>query len=261
MAEATKRASRAERATEAGVGRTPAAKAKKSSARTPAAKSKAPATKAEPKKRKPVTTLGGQEAKTRHFLVDRELHAKASERVAQFEGLVLSDVMRHGIDLYAKEAPSRPVEETLLPASALESLAALKGDSARLTEYTAALARAGWTYQAIANSMVAAGLAAKMSRQAVSLRVKRAPEKLRRGLPKVPKPSARRLVPRNESEAMHRETRSKDTLYNTSFRVADESYLAAKARCKAEGSMVTVVIEDTLKAFLAGKYDKALGLK
>lgn len=215
--------------------------------------------------RRPVT-LNGQPASNRHFLLDRDLYNESMARVAE-DGLSLSDVLRHGIDVYAKKAPKEDVPDKtqVLPRGALAEIKRMykAGESDRLNEYLAALHRGQWTMQALADSFVAAGLVDKISRQAVSLRINKAPEALSADLPPVPELGPRRSLPsprkgktKEEYEAASKKRGGKSDAHDLAFRVEDSAYHAAARRAKRENAMMSGVLDEVLVSYLAGDFDK-----
>lgn len=230
----------------------------------PAAKKKA-AVKKKVAAKKPtprVVTLNGKPAKNRHFLLDKTLVQQAGERCRE-DGIAVSDVLRHGIEVYGAHAPNeRDVRPAMnvLPAKSLKDLKRVwvSGDSERASHYLAALHRAGWTTQSIADSLVAAGAAERMTRQAVSLRTSKAPDDLRADLPEVPELGPRRAIvsPRKgEVAPFPPKPKSGERAHDMSFRVADEDYAAAARRAKHEGAMMSAVLDEVLASYLSGEYD------
>lgn len=227
---------------------------KKSAAKRTPAKKVAPAHKG--------VMLDGKPAKNRHFLIDLPLLEQASKRCAE-DGVVISDVLRHGLEVYAADAPARASTGVrVLPAEALAELKRLRwtGDSDGISQYLAACHRAGWTTQALADSMVKSGAAANMSRQAVSLRVLKAPEVLRDDLPEVPELGPRRTIesPRKGKtrvEYTAEQGKSQQTTHDMSFRITDEVYTKARRRAKNEGAMMSGVVDSLLEAYINGEYD------
>lgn len=227
----------------------------------PSAKERTAKAKVKPEPR-PVM-LNGKPAKTRHFLLDRSLHRQASKQTLK-DGLVISDVLRYGLSQYAASSPMSGKSEaplTVLPKEAQSDLKALwlSGDSERITHYLAALSRGGWTNQAIADSLIASGAVDKMTRQAVNLRVVKAPEELRDDLPEVPERGPRRSLvsPRKgvkgKFEGAKKKTRSNS--HDLSFRVTDEEYEVASKRAKYEGAMMSGVLDNILLDYVNGEYD------
>lgn len=246
--------------------------AKKTVAKRDAVKkgaAKAPAKKAAARRRGPVM-LDGKPAHNRHFLLTRSIYDSAVVRCAE-DGINVSDVLRLGIDNYGAKAPTEAKAKAgrPLPKTALAELRRLyRTDSARLTEYLAACHRAGWTLQALADGLVESGAVDKISRQAVSLRILKAPERLSEDLPAIPPLGPRRVIasPRKglrqaefekagASAKREREANSHDL----AFRVTDEAYELAARRAKYEGAMMSGVLDQVLLNYLDGKYDKALG--
>jgi hypothetical protein len=219
--------------------------------------------------RKGPVMLDGQPAHNRHFLLTREIYDRASLRCEE-DGISLSDVLRHGIDNYGANAPTaeKAAAGRRLPKSALAEMKRLyRSDSAKLTEYLAACHRAGWPLQALADGLVESGAVDKFSRQAVSLRVLRAPEVLSDSLPNPPALGPRRTItsPRRglradefaKAGASAKREREAST-YDFAFRVIDEAYEKAHRRAKYEGAMMSGVLDKVLLNYLDGKYDKAL---
>lgn len=248
---------------------TATAPAKKTAARTSTAR-KSSAKKAPARRRTGPVMLDGKPAHNRHFLLTRSIYEDASDR-CDSQGLSLSDVLRHGIDNYGAKAPTAEKAKAgrSLPKSALAELKRLyRSDSARLTEYLAACHRSGWTLQALADGLVQSGAVDKISRQAVSLRILKAPERLSKDLPAVPALGPRRAItsPRKgltmaefeKAGASAKREREANT-YDLSFRVTDEAYELASRRAKYEGAMMSGVMDQILLNYLDGKYDKALG--
>ena len=230
---------------------------------------KVAAQKAPPRRRSGPIMLYGEPAHNRHFLLTRDIYEQASARCDE-DGISLSDVMRHGIDTYGAKAPSAEKAEAgrSLPKSALADMKRLYGsDSGMLTEYLAACHRAGWPLQNLADGLVASGAVEKISRQAISLRVLRAPDVLSASLPKVPALGPRRAMtsPRRGVRASEfaaagasaKREREANT-YDFAFRVTDEAYEKASRRAKYEGAMMSGVMDQVLLNYLDGKYDKVL---
>lgn len=245
--------------------------AKKTVAKRDAVKKGAAKTAAKkaPARRSGPVMLDGQPAHNRHFLLTRSIYEDAVDR-CQEQGINVSDVLRLGIDNYGAKAPTAAKAKggRPLPKTALAELKRLhRTDSARLSEYLAACHRAGWTLQALADALVESGAVDKISRQAVSLRILKAPERLSADLPTVPALGPRRVIasPRKglrqaefekagASAKREREANSHDL----AFRVTDEAYELAARRAKYEGAMMSGVLDQVLLNYLDGKYDKAL---
>lgn len=238
---------------------------KKAATKTAATKrtTKRAAAKPKPKPQRRPVTLNGKPASNRHFLLDTALYQSAVSR-CQEDGVAISDVLRHGIEVYSADAPrARDLKPALdvLPKNALKDLKEVwtSGDSERATHYVAALHRSGWTVQAIANSLVESGAVSKMSRQAISLRALKAPEELRDDLPEVPTLGPRRaIVAANKGqkgEYKAPKTKARDRAHDLSFRIADDDYARATRRAKHEGAMMSGVLDNILASYLAGEYD------
>lgn len=241
--------------------------AKKSPTRTMAVK-KAVTAKKSPSK----VMLHGEAAKNRHFRVDRELFEATVDRCEE-NGTNISDVMRLGIDLYGKKAPAPEAVSDGLQVLPRASLAFLKksftaGESAVAYEFLAACHRQGWTLQSLANSLVAAGVVKSISRQAVSLRLLKVPEELSDDLPRVPELGPRRVMtsPRKGKTADQFAASSKKakrmhaaSTYDLAFRVADSAYEPAARRAKHEHAMMARVLDEIMKEYLSGAYDRKLG--
>jgi hypothetical protein len=234
-----------------------------------ATKKEAPAKKAAARKKMPPPRplmLDGEPASNRHFLLDRDMMKKATARCAA-QGIIISDVLRHGVDVYAEGAPPEGKEKTalmFLPDRAMKALAKeYETNSERATHYMAALHRAGWPTRVIADSLVESGVAFRMSRQAVSLRVLKAPDELFDDLPKVPDLGPRRpIVSARKGQTGEYKPlppkRPRDMAHDVGFRVKNSVYADAARRAKHEGAMMSGVLDLVLEAYLAGEYDKAL---
>lgn len=231
----------------------------KPAAKKVAAKKKAAAKKPVPR----AVTLNGKPAKNRHFLLDRSLYQQAADRCRE-DGIAISDVLRHGIEVYGAHAPKeRDVRPALnvLPSKSLRDLKAVwaSGDSELASHYLAALHRAGWTTQSIADSLVASGAVDRMTRQAVSLRTSKAPDELRADLPEVPELGPRRAIVSarkgRKGPFLPSEKKTRDASHDLSFRVADEDYAAAARRAKHEGAMMSGVLDEVLRSYTSGEYD------
>lgn len=208
--------------------------------------------------------LNGQPAKNRHFLLDKALLKQATAKCRK-DGLVISDVLRHGLTVYSADAPPEGEVQSALDLLPEETMGDLKdvwlsGDSDKATHYVAALHRAGWPTRAIADSLVASGAVEKMSRQAVSLRVVKAPEELREDLPAVPDLGPRRAIVSarkgKKGEYKPAKKKARDKAHDVGFRVEDTVYADASRRAKAEGAMMSGVLDEVLYAYLDGAYDE-----
>lgn len=213
--------------------------------------------------------LGDKAAKNRHFLLDKGLVKRATVQAAK-DGLHVSDILRHGIAKYAKDAPSVSEAKTalaLLPDYTIEDLREIwdSGDSDKATHFVAALHRGGWPTRAIADSIVASGAVEKFTRQAVSLRVLKAPEELRSDLPEVPELGPRRAIVSarkgQKGEYKPAKRKASDNAHDVGFRVEDEVYAEAARRAKHEGAMMSGVLDGVLHAYLSGEYANDKDLK
>lgn len=202
-----------------------------------------------------------------HFNLDRRLTERVVAR-AQRDSIQLSDVLRFAIARYAEDAPEQEPEisaAALLPEEGLKTLREVwKTNSPPLiNSYLAALFAAGWSNRAIADSVVACGAKEKMTRQAVSLRVKAAPEDVP-PLPDVPTLGPRRTTPVVPAKPKNRSRvagkKPQDTV-NTSFRCNGADFDAAKRRATAEGAMMTAVLEDAMADYASGQVKKRQILK
>lgn len=216
--------------------------------------------------KRPVTpplavTLDGEPAKNRHFLIDVVL-VEAATTKAEEDQVSVSDVLRYGVREYGATAPAEDAEVVVaanqLPSAGLRTLAALwrrskkKNDPDLINQYLAALHRAGWSTRAIAESIVAAECAESFTRQAVNLRVLKAPDELREDLPAVPTLGPRRPMLSSKSKT------KRIAKHDLTFRVKDEEYAAAKRRSVKEGAMMSSVLENVLLGYTNGEFDDDL---
>ena len=200
--------------------------------------------------------LDGKPAKNRHFLLDRGLYLDAAGRCEE-DGISLSDVLRYAISQYGAQAPAEGEMQPaldLLPARTLVTLKSVWNtrDSDYINQYLAALHRAGWTVRTIAESLVACEAVPRMTRQAVSLRVLKAPEDLRPDLPEVPELGPRRPIVSSKKPGKRK---SREEVHDMAFRVTDEDYLAAARRDKHEGAMISSVLDKALLCYTNGEFD------
>jgi hypothetical protein len=195
------------------------------------------------KKDKVERVVGGRKAVNPHFAIDQAVLEAAREHASAC-GLALGAVVRRGLDEYANGAVGQPGDRKgLLPAEAMQHVRALWefGEKDRLNGYFVALSQAGWPLRTIAESVVDAGLAPSMSRQAVFQRISKV-DQVPEGLPPVPPLPLRRSAPAA-------------TPHDFSVRVPQEVYDAAVGRAKAEGAHLSVVVQDIAERFVRGEFD------
>lgn len=227
--------------------------------KAPAKRSKRPAS--------PVV-LDGEPAKNRHFLLERVLVDAAAEKAIEdsLDGdykISVSEVLRFGIREYGRSGGTidvnTPDAMVHLPPRGLKVLKAVwdtakrNGSSDTINQYLAALHRGGWTTRAIADSLVAAGCAEKMTRQAVSLRILKAPEELSPDLPPVPALGPRRMIVSSKKIS-----KSREHVRDIAFRVKDSDYELAQIRAKSEGAMMSSVLDNVLLGYTNGEFDDRL---
>lgn len=225
--------------------------------------------KAAPRKSPSQVMLNGESAKNRHFHVDRTLYDQTMDR-CEDEGINISDVMRLGLDLYGQKAPAADAVTDgppVLPRTALNFLKKTyrAGDAEMVNQFLAACHRQGWTVQSLADSMVASGVVDKFSRQAVSLRILKAPDELSEDLPNVPGQGPRRvtLSPRrgktkDQFAAAGKKAKRHRVVstYDLAFRITDSSYEPAARRAKHENAMMSRVLDEIMENYLSGSYDR-----
>ena len=182
-----------------------------------------------------------------HFFVDRALSLKVDEKGAEV-GIKVADVLRFGLARYAKgydPEASGPVFDDSLPEAAMKDLKAAwkSNDDHYLNAYLAALVAAGWAYSDLAEATMACGGKAKISRQAIHLRVKKAPTEP----PPLPEVPVARKPMNKRAPGSSPETR------DLSFRVALDIHEAAAARAKRDGESITSVLEKAMEDFVSGR--------
>ena len=209
----------------------------------------------------------GQPAHNRHFEVSVENESAARE-VAAEQGHSLAEVMRAGLSAYGAKMPiaaTRGDGKTSMPAAGVRGLQEVykSGRSDLISGYMAALAGEGWPLQVIADCAVEHGLAGRMSRQAVSLRVNKALKVdggLPDGLPDVPPIGLRRPYPTvqagggTKALAETKGGRLRDDLKDVTVRIADEDYARVQMRAKFEGAKVAAVLDDILGRYASGAF-------
>lgn len=249
------------------------ATAKAAPAKKTPAKKAAPATKATAVKRTRPAGPGkaiffeGKPAHNRHFEVTVANHEAARE-AADEHGHSLSEVMRAGLLAYAAKTPAaatRAGGRTSMPAVGARGLKTVfkSGRSDLISGYMAALASEGWPLQVIADAVVNQGLADRMSRQAISLRVNKALAAeggLPDGLPDVPAIGLRRPYPTvmagggTKALAETKDGRLRSDLKDVVVRIADEDYERVQVRAKYEGAKVSAVLDDLLARYASGHF-------
>lgn len=193
--------------------------------------------------------VDGKAAIYPHFIFPQDLYEAANEK-AKAEGLRIGDVLREGVIEYGQGATAAARAFTgkipPLPRLGVYGLKRVweSGDQQRINSYMARLYEQGWPLRSIADGMVATGLVDSFTRQAVSLRVNKAPATLPDGLPDVPETGPRRY-----------ETLPDDGGHDLSFRVSAEDYDLANRRATYEAAMMTSVLEDLLRRYVAGTFE------
>ena len=194
--------------------------------------------------------MRGETTQNRHFILDKHILGPAREK-AREEGVGPAEVLRAAIRDYARGTTDEMLTSNLredrdLPEETVEHIRRVwqSGDQHLINGYFSALVTAGWRGPAIAKGLIATGLVGStFSRQAMSLRLKKAPNPLPSGLPAVPRRGLRRLVP------LHR-----DSAHDFSFQVADADYEKALHRAHYEDADIPSVLEEYLTNYLAGEF-------
>lgn len=204
-----------------------------------------------------VTLYGDQPARNCHFRLSADVLDAAEPKAAE-EGFSLADVIRNALIDYGSGAKAKAKASSGPPAPMVAGVRKVfaSGSKSLINGYMAALARAGWSRQLMADAAVAAGVAESMTRQAVSLRAVAGEEAaaenggLPEGLPAVPHPGLRRQYPIAKSSTPLPQRDGREI----SARVLDTDYLRAMARAKAEHAKLAAVVDDYVKRYIADEF-------
>lgn len=191
--------------------------------------------------------LDGEKAVNPHFTLDQRLWLTA-DRKADQEDVYLVEVLRQGIKDYADGASEgellhgQPGTSPTLPPQGVAGLAQTWNEGpSRVNAYMAALYEVGWPLRTIAEAMAETGAGREFTRQAVDQRIQKAPADLPADLPPVP-------VARRRAEPLPKQYQR-----SFSFRVLEYDYDRANRRAAYRGDMLSVILEDTLRRYLAGE--------